>query len=119
MQVTIKERLPMAQDVDRVSPILPIVTTILWLAVLLALSMVAMFSLMIFDQGVEETPAGMTLMFWGIWATLILCAVSILGGWLTWLATRSRRGGDASIVRGVLYALPLVGVGLVALGAVL
>jgi hypothetical protein len=88
-------------------PALPIIMTIVWLVVMVVVLMFALMSLMAFDSGSVTT--GMGLLVAGIWLVVILCPVSVIAGWIAWGVSR-RHVGAARIVRGVLYALPLIGI---------
>ena len=90
-----------------IGPALPIVMTIIWAIVMIVVLMLALFSLMAFDSGSVST--GMGMLVAGIWMVVILCPVSVIGGWIAWAITR-RHAGGARILRGIVYALPLVGV---------
>ena len=100
---------------DRVSPALPIITTIIWLVVGVALVIPAMFSAMLFDSG-ESFAAW--LAFAGFWAGIVVCFLDIPALWIAWGLTRSRRGG-ARILRGVLYLVPLVPLAVAGIGLAL
>ena len=105
----------MTEDIDtrRVSPLLPILGTVGWLILMVLVVLPAMFSAMLFDSG-GSVPAA--AVFYGLWATLPLCLFSIIAGWVVWGVTRGTRTGGSRIARGVVYLLPLVGLGVAALG---
>lgn len=99
-----------------VSPALPIVTTIAWLLLALVGGLLGPFTLFLFDPGLDAISVWTWLLFLGVWATLALCLVAILAGWLTWALTRRRRSGIARVLRGIAYLLPLAGIALAAAG---
>ena len=96
-----------------VTPVLPIVATLGWLIVMVLTTVPAMFSAMLFDSG-GSVPAG--LVFAGLWLTLPLCVISIVGCWVQWGVTRGRRSTGVKVARGVAYLLPLIGLGLAGAG---
>jgi hypothetical protein len=106
----------MATDMQRpssVGPALPILTTIGWILAALILALPTAFSPMLFDSGGSTWTV---LIVVGLVLSLLLCGVSIVGGWVTWALTRGRRGGGARILRGVLYLLPLLGIAITLIG---
>ena len=98
------EELPVTRAV---SPLLPIITTVIWLIVLVIGAVVAPMSLMAFDSG--TVTLGMGMLVAGVWMVVLFCPISIVGGWIAWALTRRNVGAGARTLRGVLYALPLAG----------
>jgi len=99
-----------------VSPTLPIVTTIAWLLLALVGGLFGPFTLFLFDPGPDAVSVWTWLIFLGIWATLALCLVSIVAGWLAWAISRRRRSGPARALRGAAYVLPLLGLAMTTAG---
>lgn len=97
-----------------VGPVLPIIATIVWLAFMVIVAFIGLFSVMIFDSG--DVSVWSWLLFIGIWAFVILCPISILAGWLSWALTRASGRGRA--LRTSAYLLPLLGVLVFAVGFV-
>jgi hypothetical protein len=96
-----------------VSPVLPIVATVVWLVLIVPTVIVAAFSAMLFDSG-GSTPA--VLVFAGFWLTLPLTLISISASWILWGLTRRKRSTGLKVARGVAYLLPLIGLGLAGVG---
>lgn len=96
-----------------VGPLLPIIATIGWLLVGLVLCVPAMFSPMLFDSGGSFWAL---LIVFGLVSSLLLCALSVIGGWITWAVTRQRRGGGSRVLRGALYLIPVLGLATAAIG---
>ena len=96
-----------------VGPLLPILATVGWILVGLVLCVPAMFSPMLFDSGGSFWAL---LIVFGLVSSLLLCALSVIGGWIAWAVTRQRRGGGALVLRGVFYLLPLLGLATAAIG---
>jgi len=99
--------------VSPVSPVLPIISTIVWLLLVVPTLIVAAFSAMLFDSG-GSTPA--VLVFAGFWLTLPLTLISISASWILWGLTRRKRSTGLKVARGVAYLLPLIGLGLAGVG---
>lgn len=97
-----------------VSPLLPIVMSIIWAIVFVVVSSVSLFTLMAFDSGTGTI--GMGMLVAGVWLVVLLSPISIVVGWIAWAVSRRRIEGAPRVVRGVAYALPLVGVLVFALG---
>lgn len=94
-----------------ISPALPIVFTLLWLLVMAASGWVGIFSIFLFDAGVDRVSVWTWLIFFGIWGTVLLCPTSVLFSWIVWIVTRRRMPtGWGRIIRGVCYALPAFGI---------
>ena len=96
-----------------VTPVLPIISTIVWLLLVVPTLIVAAFSAMLFDSG-GSTPA--VLVFAGFWLTLPLTLISISASWILWGLTRRKRSTGLKVARGVAYLLPLIGLGLAGVG---
>jgi len=73
-----------------------------------ASSWVGIFSIFLFDAGVDRVSVWTWLIFIGIWGTVLLCPTSVLFSWIAWIVTRRRMPtGWGRIIRGVCYALPV------------
>ena len=105
--------LGIGSGVSPVSPVLPIISTIVWLLLVVPTVIVAAFSAMLFDSG-GSTPA--VLVFAGFWLTLPLTVISISASWILWGLTRRKRSTGLKVARGVAYLLPLIGLGLAGVG---
>lgn len=105
--------LGIGSGVSPVSPVLPIISTIVWLLLVVPTLIVAAFSAMLFDSG-GSTPA--VLVFAGFWLTLPLTLISISASWILWGLTRRKRSTGLKVARGVAYLLPLIGLGLAGVG---
>ena len=96
-----------------VTPVLPIISTIVWLLLIVPTVLVAAFSAMLFDSG-GSTPT--VLVFAGFWLTLPLTLISISTSWILWGLTRRKRSTGLKVARGVAYLLPLIGLGMAGVG---
>ena len=96
-----------------VTPVLPIISTIVWLLLIVPTMLVAAFSAMLFDSG-GSTPT--VLVFAGFWLTLPLTLISISTSWILWGLTRRKRSTGLKVARGVAYLLPLIGLGMAGVG---
>ena len=105
--------LGIGSGVSPVSPVLPIISTIVWLLLVVPTVIVAAFSAMLFDSG-GSTPA--VLVFAGFWLTLPFTVISISASWILWGLTRRKRSTGLKVARGVAYLLPLIGLGLAGVG---
>lgn len=90
--------------------------TVTWLLLGAVAGVVAPFTIFLFDPGPDAISVWTWLLFLGVWATVALCLVAILTGWLAWALTRRRRSGIARVLRGSAYLLPLAGVALAGAG---
>jgi uncharacterized membrane protein YeaQ/YmgE (transglycosylase-associated protein family) len=99
-----------------IGPALPIVSTVIWLMLGAVAGVLAPFTIFLFDPGADAVSVWTWLIFLGVMATVVLCLVSILAGWLAWALTRRRSSGLTRVLRGTAYLLPLLGIALLAVG---
>jgi threonine/homoserine/homoserine lactone efflux protein len=101
---------------DTISPVLPILFTVLWILVCPIVIFLGFFSVFLSDSG-TSTPFYM--IFYGFFATVALCPLSIIATWIAWGTTRKDpSSGPKRVARIVSYCLPFIGILTVILGFV-
>jgi hypothetical protein len=98
----------------RLSPVLPILFTVLWIIVCPIALFLGFFSVFMSDAG-SSTPIEMV--FFGFTGTVLLCPISIIATWIAWGTTRKDpSSGLKRVVRTIAYCLPFIGILSVLLG---
>lgn len=101
---------------SRISALLPVLATLVWLIVGAVSAFLLLFSAFLFDSG------GSTwtwVIVYGLLGTVLLCPVSIIAGWIAWGVTRKDQPrGSRRLLRVIAYCLPVLGILTVILGFV-
>lgn len=98
-------------------PLVPILATVIWILAVVVAVVPVLMSVMIFDSGTDNASTWTWLFFYGMWAFLWVCILTVPVVWIVWAITRKRaRGGR--LLRVLAALLPLIPLAVAAIGII-
>ena len=97
------------------NPIVPILATVIWLLAAAIAALPVLMSVMIFDSGTDNASIWAWLLFYGLWAFLGVCILTVPIVWIVWAVTRKHDGGGR-LLRVLAALLPLIPLAVAAIG---
>ncbi len=99
------------------NPLVPILATVIWLLAVVVAVVPVLMSVMIFYSGTDNTSIWAWLLFYGLWAFLGVCILTVPIVWIVWAITRKHDGGGR-LLRVLAALLPLIPLAVAAIGII-
>jgi small-conductance mechanosensitive channel len=96
-------------------PLIPILATVIWLVAAVIAAVPVLMSVMMFDSGTDNVTGWVWMAFYGMWAFLITCVLTVPITWIVWGLTR-RHDGGGRLLRVLSALLPLIPLAMVVIG---
>jgi ABC-type Fe3+ transport system permease subunit len=103
------------QQPSGANPLVPILATVFWLLAVVVAAVPVLMSVMIFDSGTENASIWAWLLFYGLWAFLGVCLLTVPVAWIVWAITR-KRAGRGRLLRVLAALLPLIPLAVAGIG---
>lgn len=109
--------IPLPSPVSRraANPLVPILATVIWLLAAVVAVVPVLTSVMIFDGGTDNASFWAWLLFFGLWAFLGVCLLTVPVVWIVWAITR-KHDGVGRLLRVLAALLPLIPLAVAAIG---
>ena len=99
-----------ALETKRVGPLVPILASIIWPIIGVIGFVPAALTIMVFDGGTDNVPIALWFFFYGAWAFVASCVLTVPIAWTVWAVTKN--GAVHGRVWRVLAALlPIIPLG--------
>ena len=108
---------PSSVNEPAAGPLVPILATVIWLLAVVVAAVPVLMSVMIFDSGTENASIWAWLFFYGLWAFLGVCLLTVPVVWIVWAITRKRAGGGR-LLRVLAALLPIIPLTVAAIGII-
>lgn len=99
------------------NPLVPILATVIWLLAVVVAVVPVLMSVMIFDSGTDNASIWAWLFFYGLWAFLGVCILTVPIVWIVWAITR-KHDGVGRLLRVLAALLPLIPLAVAAIGII-